>query len=61
MAKKKKFESTADGPITVYVPGHSLYEFVPGQTRTVETDDPVVIAAFEANADLKEVKASKKK
>lgn len=56
MAKAKKFESTADGPITVYVPGHSQHTFIPGETRTVETDDPAVIAAFEANPDLKQVK-----
>ena len=54
--KSKRFESTADGPVTVYVPGHSKHEFVPGETRTVETDDPAVIAAFTANPDLKEVK-----
>jgi len=58
MAKRKsvKFESQADGPITVYVPGHSQYEFVPGESRTVETDDPAVIAALSANPDLKQVK-----
>lgn len=59
-SKTKKFESNAEGPITVYVPGHSSYEFVPGETRTVETDDPAVIAAFKANPDLSEVKGSKK-
>jgi hypothetical protein len=55
-SKSKTFESQADGPITVYVPGHSSYQFEPGKVRTVETDDPAVIAAFEANPDLKQVK-----
>lgn len=54
--KTKKYESTADGPVTVYVPGHSSIQFVPGDTRTVETDDAVVQAALDANPDVKEVK-----
>lgn len=55
-SKSKTFKSDAEGPITVYVPGHSVWQFVPGETRTVETDDPAVIAAFAANPDLSEAK-----
>lgn len=55
--KTKKFQSTHDGPITVYIQGRSEpISFVPGETRTYETLDPVEIAAFSANPDLKEVK-----
>jgi hypothetical protein len=56
MAKTKKFQSDHEGPITVYVPGHSVIQFVPGETRTYETSDPAVIAALKANPDLSEVK-----
>lgn len=58
-SKSKTFQSDHDGPITVYVPGHSSYQFEPGKVRTVETDDPAVIAAFQANPDLSEVKGKK--
>ena len=46
-------------PITVSVPGHSVHQFAPGDS--VETDDPAVVAAFEANPDLSQVKAKKTK
>ncbi len=59
MAKSRKYESTAEGPITVSVPGHSVHQFAPGDS--VETDDPAVVAAFDANPDLSQVKAKKTK
>lgn len=55
-SKTKKFQYDGDGAATVYVPGHSSYQFEPGKTRTVETDDPAVIAAFKDNPDISEVK-----
>lgn len=59
MAKAKKFQSDHEGPITVAVPGHSVISFTPGETRTIETDDPAVIAALSANPDISEVKGKK--
>lgn len=53
-SKTKTFKSDHDGPITVYVPGHSSYQLAPGEK--IQTEDPAVIAAFEANDDLSEVK-----
>lgn len=59
MAKPKtvKFESTAEGTITVTKgEGRGTLRFEPGVTRTYETDDPIEIRALRANSDLKEVK-----
>ena len=62
MAKTKTFQSDADGPIAVAVPGTaSSISFEPGEKRTHETSDPAEIAALEANPDVSEVKASKGK
>lgn len=63
MAKQqtKKFQSNADGPVSVSVPGHGVFHFVPGERRSLETDDADLIAAFTANPDLVEVRDSKKK
>lgn len=61
MAKSKKFESTHDGAISVDVgEGRQPVQFVPGEVRTYETDDPVEIAALEANPDVSEVKQQPK-
>lgn len=57
--KTKTFQSDAEGPITVDVPGHSQIHFVPGETRTIETDDPAVIKALTANPDISEKKGKK--
>jgi hypothetical protein len=63
MARKtKKFESNADGPITVSLgQGHGIVRFMPGEVRTYETDDPVEIEALAANSDVSEVKQTKSK
>lgn len=50
MAKSKTFHSTHDGPIVVAVPGQSPLSFEPG--ASVETDDPNVINALQANPDV---------
>lgn len=59
MAKQKvvKFESNAEGPITIHVYGRSPIQFEPGKVRTYETDDPREVAALRANSDVKEAKS----
>lgn len=56
MAKTKKYESLAEGEITITVQGGDDVRFVPGETRTFETDNPNVQAALDANPDVKQVK-----
>lgn len=58
MAKSKTFKSTHSVPITVALPGRSPVTLEPG--KSVDTDEPSVIAALSANPDLEEVKGSKK-
>jgi hypothetical protein len=60
VAKSKTFRSDAEGPISVAVPGQAPVRFVPGETRTIETDDPNVIAALEANPNVSVEKGKKK-
>lgn len=55
-SKSKTFQSVDDRTFTVVVPGVENFTFEPGKVRTVTTDNPAVVAAFEANPDLSEVK-----
>lgn len=57
MAKQKTFKSTHSVSITVALPGRSPVTLEPG--KSVDTDEPSVIAALSANPDLEEVKGKK--
>lgn len=53
-AKVKRFKSNADGRVTISVTNGVVFVIEPGEE--VEADDPVVIAALEANPTTEEVK-----
>ena len=62
MAKSVKFESNAEGPITVAIPASGKQiQFTPGEVRTYETSDPIEIESLSQNPDLSVVKGEGKK